>query len=214
MNLGAAIGGLVNPVAAVGTGSQFIGGIMQNEWNKEEASKNRQFQAGMSNTSYQRAVADLRTAGLNPMLAYSQGGASTPSGAQAQMENVAEGASATALDMVRLKEDIQNIRAQTEKTKQDVKIGRQTEALIDAQKSGVVHDNKVKQALGTAAEILQPGLEGVGKASERLQSAPKWQSDPGKSWSHGVKNMQIRTPKKGGGTVDRKWNNSVNVWNK
>lgn len=53
-------------------------------FNKSEAAINRDFQERMSNTSYQRMMADLKDSGINPMFAISQGGAATPSGSSAQ----------------------------------------------------------------------------------------------------------------------------------
>lgn len=119
--LGAAAGGLLGggmPGAALGAsiGSGLdAGGNAQNQMD---------FQENMSNTRYQRAIADLQAAGLNPMLAYGQGGAPAMPGSSAQTVDTAGAItnasnSSTSTDLM---------RAQTEKTHADIALTQQNTA--------------------------------------------------------------------------------------
>jgi len=81
----------MNPaVAAAGIGAvgSLIGGMQRNSAAAAQASQQMAFQREMSDTAYQRTMADMKAAGLNPMLASKLGGASTPAGAMAQMSDV------------------------------------------------------------------------------------------------------------------------------
>lgn len=55
----------------------------QNNFNSLEAEKQRAFEKELANSSYQRAVRDMKLAGINPIFALGNGGASVPSGASA-----------------------------------------------------------------------------------------------------------------------------------
>lgn len=78
-------------------------------FNSTEALKDREFQERMSSTAYQRAVEDMKKAGLNPILAYANGGASTPGGSGATITGASMGMpSASALGVSTMNGNVPN----------------------------------------------------------------------------------------------------------
>ncbi|AXL15024.1 DNA pilot protein [Microviridae sp.] len=126
----------------IGGGLSFLGGLSANKTSKKVAREQMAFQERMSNTAYQRSMADMRAAGLNPMLAYQKGGASTPSGAQPNIRNPLEGAPQAASAFVAAKmanANIKNVNANTALTQEKAN----TEKLVQAK---TIADTKLSDA--------------------------------------------------------------------
>lgn len=91
------------------------------------------FQERMSSTAYQRSMADMKKAGLNPMLAYQQGGASTPQGASFTPDNAIETGLHSARQSALNKAEVDQIRAQTDTQKTLSSLQKAQERLAESQ---------------------------------------------------------------------------------
>lgn len=111
----------------IGAATNAFGAIMgkkgqddANAANAAQAKQQMDFQERMRGSQYQATVEDLKKAGLNPALAYGQGGAGTPTGASAQIQNSLAGTGGTAQAAVSTYAAIaqaRNIEAQTQQLK-------------------------------------------------------------------------------------------------
>lgn len=154
----------------MGGALNFAGAVYANKMNKQiareqmafqQASNREQmaFQERMSNTSYQRAMNDMQQAGLNPILAYNQGGASAPSGASsagasANMVNTMSGAVSSALDSKRLKYEVENMKQQNDLI-HDQAASARTQAAKNISEMNLAEDNRLLVNANTAKSLAE-----------------------------------------------------------
>lgn len=152
-----------------------------NDVNVGMAREQMQFQERMSNSAYQRGMMDMEKAGLNPMLAFSQGGASSPSGAMAQVSPASKGrivkgtadaieqAFGAATGSAKSWNDINNVKADT----------NLKETANDEKKV-----NMENTAADTALKVIQAKTEAHRRDKERF-SAKSAEADAKVSARHG-----------------------------
>lgn len=133
--------------------------LLEAKFSKDQARRQMRFQEGMSSTAYQRAMEDMRKAGLNPILAAKLGGASTPSGAMAKTPDLS-GATAKGLSISNLKKlqdaQVEQSEATAEKiAAEKKKIEVETQILKDTEGSIIGRNvNFISRLLGDAWDDL------------------------------------------------------------
>lgn len=142
--------------AAIAGAAGLVGGVMKNQGSVAQSDRQRTWESEMRDTQYQTAVRDMKAAGLNPMLAYSQGGAGTPASGMAQIEDVVSPAVNSAVSTYQAGIAAQQQKQQIEQSKAQTELIQAQAAATNATADNTRIDTVMKQAQTRYWDVMAP----------------------------------------------------------
>lgn len=171
------------PAIASAAGAYF-GKKGQDDTNEENVALGREqmaFQERMSGSAWQRGVKDMQAANLNPMLAYSQGGASSPAGAMPQVGNSVQAGINSGSQAAQTVANIDFTKASTDKLRaetvdQNVTTAQQLATLRESRLRG---DSTVEAIPGITADSNSKYMKYVADFGSEHADSKQVKSDSG-----------------------------------
>jgi hypothetical protein len=188
---GAGIGPVIGSIA--GTAVDAWSNWNTNKSNAANVDKQLAFQQQQSETQWQRAVEDMKKAGLNPALAYEKGGNSTQSGAASTNTPLTQNTGSKIGSALQLYNDFANSSAQRGLVREQTNAAAAQSHLIEAQEQNTRYDSALKFPMANLSQTGDYGSKFREKIMAGLAADTYTSGKTAETWQANIANLGAGT---------------------